>query len=83
MLQTGRQPDLALEALGAETRGQLGVEDLERHRPVVPEILREIHRGHAAPADLSLEAVAGGQLDLERRERGQGTPYGRDAEKIG
>ena len=38
MLQPGGEADLALEALGAERGGQLGVEHLERDRPVVPEV---------------------------------------------
>ena len=65
MLQPGGEPDLALEALGAERRGQLGMEHLERDRTVVPEVAGEIDRGHAAAAELALEHVAGGQRCLE------------------
>ena len=61
MLQPGGEADLALEALGPERGGQLGVEHLERHRPVVPEVLGEIDRGHAAAPELALERVAVGQ----------------------
>ena len=31
VLEAGREPDLVLEPLGAERRGDLGVEDLECH----------------------------------------------------
>ena len=58
MLQPGGELDLALEPLGAERGGQLGVEHLERDRPVVPEVLGEVDRGHAAAAELALEPVA-------------------------
>ena len=61
MLEPGGELDLALEALGAEGGSQLGVEDLERDRAVVPEVLGEVDRGHAAPAELTLEPVAVGQ----------------------
>ncbi len=58
MLQPRREPDLPLESLGTERGGQLGVEHLERHRPVVLEIPSEIHRRHAAAAELALDHVA-------------------------
>ena len=40
VLEPGRRSDLAQEALGTERRGELRVQDLERHAPVVPEIVR-------------------------------------------
>ena len=58
MLQPRREPDLPLETLGTERRGQLRVEHLERHRPVMLEIPSEIHRRHAASAELALDHVA-------------------------
>ncbi len=45
MLQPGRHPDLALEALRAERGGKVGLEHLERDRAVVPEIVRQVHGG--------------------------------------
>ncbi len=60
MLELGRGLDLTPEARGAERVGQLGGEHLERDRTVVFEILREIHRGHAAAAELALDGVAPG-----------------------
>ena len=58
MLQPGREADLALEAIGPQSGGQLGVQHLERHRPVVPEVLGEIDDGHAPAAELALDRVA-------------------------
>ena len=58
MLQPGRVLDLAQEALGPERGGQLGVQHLERDRAVVPEVVGEVHRGHAAAPELALEPVA-------------------------
>ena len=66
MLQPGGQPDLALEPLGAERGGQLGVEHLERDRAVVAEVLRQVDGGHAAAPELALEPVAVGEGGLER-----------------
>ena len=58
MLQPGGEADLPLEPLGAEAGGQVQMEHLERDRPVVPEVLRQPDRGHAAAAELALEGVA-------------------------
>jgi len=58
MLEPGGEADLALEALGAKCRGQVGVQDLERDGPVVPQVVGEIDRGHPPAAELALEAVA-------------------------
>ena len=58
MVELGGDGDLAEEPLGAERVGELGVEDLDRHRAVVLEIVREVDGGHAALAQLPLDAVA-------------------------
>ena len=50
--------DLAQEALGADDGGELGAEDLDRDLAVVLQVLGEVDRGHAALADLPLDAVA-------------------------
>ena len=67
MLEPCGEPDLALEPLGAERDGKLGLQHLQGHRPVVLEILREIHAGHPATPELTLEDVVGakgvGELD--------------------
>ena len=66
MLEPGGEPDLPLEALGAEGGGKLGEEDLERDRAVVLEVLGEVDRGHAAAPELALEGVAVGESRLEQ-----------------
>ena len=38
--------------------GDLGVEDLERDRPVVAQVAGEVDSGHAAAAELALDEVA-------------------------
>jgi hypothetical protein len=44
---------------------QLGMEDLQGDRTVVPDVAGQVDRGHAAAAELALEYVAVGQGDLE------------------
>ena len=58
VLQAGGGLDLALEAVGAERLGQLGMEHLERDRPLVPEVVGQKDRGHAPAPEFALEAVA-------------------------
>ena len=58
-------PDLTAEALGAEHRAQLGSEHLDRNLAVMPEVVREVDRGHAAPAELALDGVAARQRGAE------------------
>ena len=40
---------------GPSAYGELGVQDLERHPALVPEIVGEIDRGHAAAPELALD----------------------------
>ena len=65
----GGGSDLAQEPLGADHRGQLGLELLDGDLPVVAEIVREVDRCHAAGPELALEAVATGEGG---REPGRG-----------
>ena len=78
MLQIRGGLDLLEESLGAEDGREFGAEDLEGDLAVVAEVVREIHRGHAALAQLAVEAVAilkcGGQT---RRNSSHGTRQGR------
>jgi hypothetical protein len=64
-LQPGGQFDLPLEAVRTERLSELGMEHLERHRPVVAEVLGQKHGSHAATAKLAFEAVPVGQAVLE------------------
>jgi hypothetical protein len=65
VLEARRGLDFRDEALGAQHGGELGLEDLECHLAVVFQILGEIDRGHAALAELTLDAVAIGQSGAE------------------
>ena len=65
MLESGGDLDLAGESLGTERSGQLGPENLHGHPPVVLQVLGEVHRGHAALAQLPLDAVALGEGSRE------------------
>ena len=67
VLQSRGEVDLADESFGAKGLSQFGVEDLERHQPVVLEVAGEVDRGHPAPAQLTLEHICAAQGRLERR----------------
>jgi hypothetical protein len=67
--------DLLHEAVGAEHGGQLGPEDLEGDLAVVLQVRAEIDGGHAALAELALDAVAVGEGSLEAfGDLAQGAP---------
>jgi len=57
--------DLDHEPLGAEHGGQLGPQHLEGHLAIVAEVLGEVDGGHAAGAQLALDAVAVGEGSAE------------------
>jgi hypothetical protein len=78
MLQPGGELDLALEALGADRFGDLRMEHLERHRAVMAEVVREVHRGESAAAEFALNAVAvvQGRFELVARDQSR-TAIGR------
>ena len=61
MLEPGAELDLAQESLGAERAGQLRMQDLEGHRPVVAEVVGEVDCRHPAAPELAVEPVAVGQ----------------------
>ncbi len=50
VLEVGRRPDLRQEARPADHRGQLSSKDPQRNPAIVPDVVREIHGGHAAGA---------------------------------
>ena len=52
------QPDFPQESLAAELGRDVGPEHLERDIAIVFEIVREVHRGHAALTQFAVEAVA-------------------------
>ena len=57
MLQVRRELDLLEEALGAEDRRQLCVQNLYGNFTVMLDVLGEIHRGHTARTKLALDVV--------------------------
>ncbi len=56
VLQRGGQADLALEPLGADTRGHLGGQHFHHYLPAEPHFLGEEDAAHAAAAELALDA---------------------------
>src|SRR5262249_31404287 len=58
MLQSRGELDLTKKTLGPEACRELGMKDLERHRPLVPEILSEEDGRPAAATELPLDRVA-------------------------
>ncbi len=72
MLQAGGGLDLAEEALAADDGRELGVEDLDGDLAAVLQVLGEVDRGHAALAELALDAIAVAQ---GRRESGLGVRH--------
>ena len=67
VLQRGGGLDLDDEPLGAEDRGELRLEDLERDLPVVLQVAGQVDRGHPTPAELTLDPVPIGQSGGDRR----------------
>ena len=63
--QPGGHPDLALEPVGADGGGELGVEHLERDLAAIPQVGHQHDARHSAPAELAAERVAVGQVGLE------------------
>ncbi len=68
MIQPRGDLDLAQEAIRAEHQCQLGAKHLDRYLAVVLHIVRQIYGRHASAAELSHEAIAVGECDLETRE---------------
>ncbi len=58
MLEIRGGLDLLHEPVGPEDGGQLGLQDLDGHLAVVPEIGGEVDGGHTAFAELTLDGVA-------------------------
>ena len=57
MLKAGFDADFAEEPLGAERRGQLGPQDLDRDVAIVLEVVRSVDIGHPAAPDLTVERI--------------------------
>jgi len=58
VLEPGGELDLAEESIRTEGSRELWAKQLERDRPIVPQVLGEPDGTHAAAAELTLEEVA-------------------------
>jgi hypothetical protein len=59
-LEIGGDLDL-LEKPPAQHGGQLGLQDLDGHFVVVPDVVREVHGRHTAGAEFTLDSTAVGE----------------------
>ena len=66
MAETGRDPDLAEKSLGTEHRAELGIEHLDGHLAMVPQVVGQVDGGHPASPELTVEGVAVGQPGPQR-----------------
>ena len=81
MLQRRGDADLREEPLGADGRGDLVAQHLDRDAAVVPQVAREIHGGHAAARDLALDRRSGPRARARAARRAGGAS--RHAEHLG
>ena len=65
VLQIRRRRDLDEEPIGADDRGQLGMEYFDGDAPAVPDVLRQIHRRHPTAPELALDRIAVGEPGAE------------------
>jgi hypothetical protein len=65
--KVGGGPDLGNEALGADDRGQVRLEHLDRDIAVMSDVVREIDRRHPADTELPLDAIVRQEGSRERR----------------
>jgi hypothetical protein len=65
VLETGREVDLALEAVGAETGRKIGGKDLDDNPSIERGVMYEEHTRHASAAELALDAEHWAKAYLE------------------
>ena len=58
VLKPGGGLDFLQKPIGTERGRQVGAEHLDRDRAAVADVVREVHRRHAALSELALEHVA-------------------------
>ena len=76
MLKVCGDLDLVQETLGPDVGGELGREDLERDRPIVLEVARQIDQSHSAVIQTALDRVPAGEDFLESPVRARaGTSF--------
>jgi hypothetical protein len=61
MLEVRGGPDLGDEPVGADGGDDLGFHDFHRDLAIVPEVVREINRGHAARTQHAVDPVVTGE----------------------
>lgn len=77
VLQLRGDADLLEKTVGPDDRCQVGVQYLEGHAPVVPQVMGQEHRGHSPAPDLLLHPVAVRQSGLEAGKLVRGRSHGR------
>ena len=68
MLELRGDLDLPLKARGADGRGEIVAEHLDRDLAAVPHIVREVDGGHAAGSELALQHVLPGEARVYLRD---------------
>jgi hypothetical protein len=58
VLELRDDADLAQEPLGAERVGEFRPQQLDRNMPVMLDIARQVHRGHATHTELPFDVIA-------------------------
>src|SRR5262249_39293646 len=58
MIESRREPNLLKKPLAPERFGEIGAENLDGDIAIVAKIAGQVNGGHAARAELSLEAIA-------------------------
>jgi len=58
VLEVRGRPDLRKEALRADHRGELGLQNLQSDLAVVPQVVRQVNGRHAAGPERALDAVS-------------------------
>jgi len=71
MLKAGRELHLSLEPFGADRRGDVFVQDFQRHRPVMAKVVRQIDDGEPPSPELALDTISVLKAGFERVPRGQ------------
>jgi hypothetical protein len=69
MSKSGRDLDLAEEALCPDRHREFGDEHFNCNVAIVLEVARQVHGSHAPTTELPLEDIASGERGLEARER--------------
>ena len=71
VLKAGGEADFLLETIGAERRRDLGMEDFQRDRSIVSEVVREKHGGKPTASQFAVDPILPSELIGERGEVSQ------------